>query len=445
MKLGLFPFLAAVTAACTFGACGGSTSDNSPAPDAGVTTDAGIDPGSPDAADEAPPPLDHGKPSTTYPAFKPDMPAIGRNGGRILTAPVIVPVTWETDPNVARIDSFVDQIGTTDYWATVVKEYGVGVATVGGHVHIPVTAASPLPTTLSTDELEQIVDDGAGAGAAGWPAPTAQTIYLVFPHPSTAVTATTQSGPTPACSVFGGYHTVTQGNLIYALALPCSKNKVLANLTATASHELGEAATDPEPSSGYMGLDSNHISWSMFLRGTTENGDACQYYSDAEYLEAAPFDFQVQRLWSNAAAAAGKNPCVPAAPGPYFGVTPTALEMVSYSGRQGAIMTKGINIPVGATKTFPVGFFSEAAMSGPFSARVSEGFTPGVVGPSASHLSVSIDKTSGLNGEIAYVTVTVNKAGVTLDTRSYAKANYVTVLASLGGVTHYMPILITNN
>ncbi len=450
MKLDLFPFLVAVTTACTFAACGGSTSDGTPTPanDAGTTDDGGSgdDGSAPDASDDAPPPVDHGKPSTTYPAYKADMPAIIRNGGSVLSAPVIVPVVWETDPNLAQIDSFIDQIGTTSYWHAVVSEYGVANATVGGHVHIPVNAGNPLPATITESALESLVDQSVGT--TGWPAATSQTIYIVFPHPSIAVTG---RGGAAACTLHGGYHTVTRSRgVIYALALPCTTNSAnaLVRVTATASHELGEAATDPSPVSGYFGFDNNHVAWSLFQRFQVENGDSCEFLKDAEYKEAAPFAFQVQRLWSNASAALGHNPCVPAgAAGPYFGVVPTALETVSTPIGGRTVMTKGINIPVGQTKTFAVGFFSEAATA-PFSVHVAEAFTPNVTGAMSPSLTLSIDKTTGQNGEIAYVTVTVNKAGLTItepSTQTFAKANYITLLSSLGNQTYFTPILITEN
>lgn len=450
MKLGFLPVVLGISVASAFAACGGSTTSSpaAPAADAGTTVaeggSGGGDDAAPDAAAEAaPPPLDHGTPSSTYPAFKVDLPQLNKNDGMIFDAPVVVSVTWETDPNAAQIDAFTDQIGTSDYWKAIVSEYGIGVATSGGHVHIPVDATHPLPTTMSDDEVSQLIDDSANAPTtSGWPAPTPQTIYMVYAHPDIAMT----SGGVDACTVYAGFHDQTNSNYAFALSLPCTAHHgTFADLTVTGSHELGEAATDPSPGGGYIGFDTANVAWSMFQHGATENGDACEYYNDANDTEKAPFAFVVQRLWSNAAAAAGKNPCVPATPGPFFGVTPTALEDVSYTGRQGAIMTKGINIPVGTTKTFPVGFFSEAALTGPMTAVVHEAFTPNANGATAPHLTVSIDKTTGLNGEIAYVSVTVNKAGVTLDGRNYTKANFVTVLSSYNGTTHYMPILITNN
>jgi len=446
MKLSLFPVLLSISAAGAFFACGGSTTSGNvaPQPDAGTTTDeggAGDDGGTgDDASADTGPTVDHGKPSTTYPAFKPEMPTLQGSSAAVLTAPKIVTVTWDTDPNVTQLEAFSDTIGNTDYWKAVTSEYGVGKATSGGHVHVP----GPLPTSFDVaQEMDSFVDNGV---ANGWPSSSAQTIYLVNMHPGINVTA----GGSPACQVFGGYHSLSQNGNIYAVALPCTTGtRALDTLTVTGSHELAEAATDPRPgggSRGYFGFDQNHVAWSMFQRGQVEDGDACEFYSDAEYKEAAPFAFQVQRQWSNAAAAAAHNPCVPAAPGPYFGATPLMLEDVAYQGRNGGTTnTKGFHIPVGTTKTFAVGFFSDGPTSGPFSIRAAEGFTPNVGGPMSPHLSVSVDKTSGVNGEIAYVTVTVNKGGTTLGGRTYANANYVTVLASLNGATHFMPILITTN
>lgn len=450
MKLGFLPVLLSISVASAFAACGGSTSNSpaAPAADSGATdTDGGAgDDVAPDASDETAPPLDHGAPSTTYPAFKADMPQLNKNTGNILTAPVLVPVTWETDPNVTQIESFTSQIGTTDYWKAIVSEYGTGNATMGTPVHIPVNAANPLPTTLGAQDLDSLVDSGAGSPTtSGWPAPTAQTIYVVFIHPSITVS----DGGTSYCDAhIGGYHADSQGGgYPYAINFSCIKgNGALDDLTGTASHEIGEATTDPSPNNGYFGFDNAHVAWSMFQHNQVENGDACEFFSDSFYKEKAPFAFNVQRLWSNAAAAAGKNPCVPAIAGPYFGAAPTAPEMVSFAGRNGAtFMAKGFNIPVGQTKTFPVGFFSEAATSGAFSIRAAEGFTPGFGGPTTPRLTVSIDKTSGVNGEIAYVSVTVNTAGSTASGRTYAKANWITLLTSLGGATHFTPVLITNN
>lgn len=446
MKSSVLLLVLVLMTASGFAACGGSSA--SPAPsDAGTTGDDGAtaDAEMPDAADETPPPIDHGKPSSTYPAFTPDMPELQNRGGAILSAPVIVPVTWDTDPDQTRLDTFTDQIGATDYWKAIATEYGVGVATVGAHAHMP---ASSIPASIDQITLDGFVADSAGVPAtSGWPAPTAQTVYILYLHPSTVLMANGAN----ACAQIGGYHTSTQVNgqqVAYAIVPRCNRGtRTFDQTTESASHELGEAVTDPHPLGGqaYYGYDNDHVAWSLFQQSNVENGDDCEFYQDSNYMEKAPFAFSVQRQWSNKSAKAGHNPCVPLMAGAYFNVTPTALETVNVNARIGLVQvttSKGINIPVGTSKTFPVGFYSDAA-SPAWSIRAAEAFNPLL--PATTHnLTVSVDRTSAQNGEIAYVTVTVNKAGSTIGRSTFAKLNFVTVLSSLNGTSHYMPILITN-
>ncbi len=462
MKSLLFPSLVLLAVALGFSACGSSTTNAAtPTPDAGTGDDAGGDDAATgdDAEVDAPPPLDHGKPSTTYPAFKPDMPILQNNGGPVLTNPVIVTITWDTDPLQTQLETFGDTIGGSAYWTAVTKEYGVNAATSGPtkHVRVPVTAASPLPTTFDETTVEDFIGNHAGSASSGWPAATTQTIYVLYVHPGTTLT---RQGQEICSRGVGGYHSSLNVNGIevaYAILPRCNfHSNLLDTATSSASHELGEAVTDPHPRglSTYTGFDTNHVSWFLFNDYQPENGDACEFYNDSFFKDPA-LGFLVQRQWSNAGSAGGHAPCAPARAGVYFNVTPTALEDVtadlSPAGR-GIVRTKGFRIKVGETKTFPVGLYSDAA-SGPWSIRVAEVFysSLGLPRPPTNHLTVSIDKTSGVNGEIAYVTVTVNTAGQALlapgsvnGTTNYPKLNFVTVLSSLNNTTSYMPILIVN-
>jgi hypothetical protein len=78
-----------------------------------------------------------------------------------------------------------------------------------------------------------------------------------------------------------------------------------------ASHELMEAATDPVLGQGYALNDGDP--WA-YLGG--EVGDLCfnQFEQDPDA------GFWLQRIYSNAAASAGTNPCVPVPAGPYYNV-----------------------------------------------------------------------------------------------------------------------------
>jgi hypothetical protein len=358
------------------------------------------------------------------------------NGGPVLTNPVIVTVTFSDDPLVATYEAFGDAIGGSKYWAAVTSEYGVGPATSGpaNHVHVPGTP----PATMSGRDVRTLVQTNAGASGSGWPAPSDQTIYVVYTSPSTKVTSF--GGGDICASGVGGYHqstTTTSGvDTAYAVLPAC---KGFGSRTSSASHELAEAATDPFGSTpGYRSFDL--LAWEIWLQFNDEDGDACEFFVDSYYTESeSGFAFDVQRQWSNAAVKAYKNPCVPAVSGAYFNTVPLSLEDITVdlsSIGGGLTHTKGYHIAVGETKTFPVGLWSEAAAD-PWSLRAVEG-NPTLGPVTTPHLKVSIDTRSGQNGQKAYVTVTVSSLG-----------DYGAELVSIesfrfGGTQAYMPILIAS-
>jgi hypothetical protein len=216
------------------------------------------------------------------------------------------------------------------------------------------------------------------------------------------------------------------------------------------SLELGEATTDPY-GDAFRNADRDHVSFGLFQQraDNTEIGDLCEYLTyngSNSYRPPAPFAYYVQRMWSNSSAAAGHTPCVPARPGPYFNVTPTALEAVTADLSPvglGLVQTKGIRIKLGETKTFPVGFYSDGPTNGPWKLVAAEAFTPGVM-PTTHNLTMSIDNPYGENGEIAYVSVTVNAKGMTLANVDFPNLNFVTLASAQGPLTAYMPILIVH-
>ena len=69
------------------------------------------------------------------------MPHVVDNGGATLSAPKIVTVTWNADPNQAAFEALGDGIGGSAYWSATTGEYGIGAAT-GSHVRI---ATTPKP------------------------------------------------------------------------------------------------------------------------------------------------------------------------------------------------------------------------------------------------------------------------------------------------------------
>jgi len=485
MKLG-FSAVTVVIALVGGGfACGSSSSGGASGSSSGALAEAGTydapAPQSEAGSADAPAPVDHGAPSGTYPAFPPGFAQLKDQGGHVMKSPVIVAITWNSDASQATFDAFADAIGGTTYWKTACSEYGVGPAVSGAvnHVHI----ATPPPATILDSDIQAMVSANAGgapdggvpeggapdAGAPSWPAPSQDTIYAFFLPPGTSLQTQTfgGSGTQDACAAGeGGYHDqVTAAGVTTAYAVvpsctfPGSANTAMQQTTMSMSHELLEASTDAQPSSGaaYLGFDDDHFSFDYFQELQTENGDACEFYRDSFFerkeTTPVPFDAWVQRTWSNASAAAGHNPCVPAPEGePYFNVTPLEQQAVNVTlpSLVSPLLpglspnTKGFKGAAGKSVTFAVGFYSDGPTSGPWSVSVAAG-NPLLGSKSLieqynpSTVTASIDLASGQNGQKAYVTVDIKATGTLF------AGEIVTVTSTLNGRSHYMPVWIAGN
>ncbi len=167
-----------------------------------------------------------------------------------------------------------------------------------------------------------------------------------------------------ACTSYAGYHSEnskgTTTGFSYAIIANCGGGgsaTALDEVTDTISHELIEAATDPKVVSApaFETTDTAHIAWSH--EAGAEVADMCEWTGNMQQRLVG--NYMVQRIWSNAAAAAGHDPCVPAPDGPYFNAAPE-LGGVSIMTGNGAILTIGDSIAVGSSKEITFDLFSDA-------------------------------------------------------------------------------------
>jgi hypothetical protein len=171
-------------------------------------------------------------------------------------------------------------------------------------------------------------------------------------------------------------------------------------VTATASHEMLEAVTDPHPitSPAYSGVNDVGLAFSLYLGGA-ELADMCDG-DTAPFVTPRDLPFVVQRGWSNRAAASGHDPCVPAIQDPYFNAVPRATDHVEVFGSSPAL---GIKVPFGTSRTVDVDLFSDGPTDGEFQVIAQDygsllGGTEGV--------RVSLDKSTGKNGDTLRLTIT---------------------------------------
>jgi hypothetical protein len=389
-----------------------------------------------------------GAPDGFKPAFTPSMPRMVNTGGPILSHPDIVTVTFANDPNAALFESIGDAIGATDYWRQITSEYGVGPATGGKHVRVPNGFG-----TMSTDDLANVIAREAADPRSGWPAPTPQTLYVLYPPPSSTVISQGED----ACDIEGGEHLTAAVNgkpVPYAIVLQCGDP--IDVVTSIVSHEMAEASVDPVATAlAWSDIDPDHFAWTLMQGFQTENADMCEFFPEASYtLQEASLNVVVQRQWSSASGAAGHNPCVPAPPEPYFNVTPIstlddvlvnlnpliAADLIDLSeGTQK--QTKGVRLSASNDATIELGLYSDAPtdawqieayeMDPLTSLSTEQSYMP----TTQPTVTLQLDKTSGKNGDKVTLSVHANA-------RAPVGPALVLIKSTLGASTHFMPVLV---
>jgi hypothetical protein len=409
----------------TSGLCNGGSSD------AG-TADAGVDAGPP-AADAGEPdageadageatdagfvPYDGG-----YPAPFPAPPQVIDFGGPVLKAPKIVPIFFANDEptEVAQIANFDETVGASQYWSLVTSEYGVGPATSVAAIQFSEIATG----TITDGSIQGWIANEIAMGAL--PQPDSNTLYVLH-YPQWLVV---NSGGELSCRAFGGYHssfTTTGRSIPYAVLPRCNANgDVLDTETAAESHELVEATTDPFPSTepAYAQVDPDHVQWLLEI-GATEVGDMCELNSSS-FVRFVGFPYAVQRTWSNAAVAAGRDPCVPEPEGEvYFNAVPVPTDEIPVSnGRGSTVNAMGIAVAPGQSRTIPMQLYSEAS---------TDAWTVQVMDQGASNGSTftfTLEPSTGQNGDQLSLTITSS------DQTPPGTQDVFTIVSTQGSTTH---------
>jgi hypothetical protein len=341
--------------------------------------------------------------STPHPA----LPRVVTLGGPVLAHPKVLPIMFPGDSGAADVQGFLSELAGTPAWGSATSEYGVGSLTILP----PVTVAS-APQTISDSELQSMVAGNTSSATAAWGAADPETIYL-FVLPQGTIE---QDSYGACCNQYDGYHDETKvgsTSVSYAVSCACPgfdgpSYTTLQERTIDMSHELFESATDPFPvtNPAYTQEDNADIVWTIVTDG--EVSDMCEFNDDANVVPMGS-TYMIQRSWSNAAAARGDNPCVPVAtPTPYLNSFP-ALNTITDATLAPGFMTQGLNVPIGQTKTIDIKLSSAAATDNTWSVHVYD-YESAVVGARSPGLSLSLDQTSGRNGDVLHLTIVPKSA-----------------------------------
>jgi hypothetical protein len=351
LSLGLSSVLASLALVAAPAGCGSShdtgTSSGGNEADSGTTTEGGGPGDSGGGADTGGgnrdsgttdsgmavtcPSQDAGSPSG-YPATHAPFPAVPYGGGRLITAPEIVTVTWPGFAYASQVETFGDQITQSCWWDAVRESYcGSGSnciqrGTVPAKPHARLTSAAPSSFTDSSQgggsTIQTFIQQQVASGAL--PAPDKNTLYVLYIPSSTAISLDGQA----MCQSVGGWHNITTVTppggsptaVPYAIVGDCSAfpgfGSEPGEMTYSASHEISEAVTDTDVGGMpgyYLSMASqDSIPWQIF--GGGEIGDLCvdqigTIYggtpTDRDSVMLPGGSFTVQRIWSAKAAAAG--------------------------------------------------------------------------------------------------------------------------------------------
>jgi hypothetical protein len=342
--LALLSFLAMLVTAAAQG-CGDGSS-----PDAGPS-----DSGASDAANDQ---ADLGDASPDAPASDAfvvaahrGFPQVPNPAGHTMKSPRLVTITASNDaPSVdgtdtaASLQAFSDAVPTSAVWSAVASEYGVG--TLSSAVHV----TGPSMTGGFTVAQIQAYVGSVIAADAGPVAPDGNTIYLLYLPVGASYSETTD------CGYHASYpnKATTMGDQI-ATGMRCPPNAdqetQLGQLTRLASHEIVEAATDPKDE-GYNLGQTTAVPWDASVwqgwvadMGHVELADLCEGTRTFEAADGGPDGgWELQRMWSNAAAAAGGDPCVPPYGEPYFQVSVPADWYAVAAGASVTIPIRGWSV-----------------------------------------------------------------------------------------------------
>lgn len=307
------------------------------------------------------------------------------NGGAVLTDPVFVTITFQDDPNQKTLEQFASFLVGSSWFSQVSPQFSLGTASEV-NVELAENAPASIDDSVIQTNVAALIQAGTAPGLSGGTVTLANAVYVAF-YPGT--TSITTNGETICTISAGGYHgqvTLPSNGqpFAYAVVTDCEGQLPVPspdNIEWSASHEFIEAATDPLPNSspGWQ-INSTTNPWAA-IGG--EVADLCTgiypQWSEGGYVA-------INRVWSNSAAAAGGDPCIPEPPGaPYFS---TDLEPLTF-----------VAVAAGSQTTFTVTGWSTAQMQDwQLFAEYYEGTFQAGATLSASTLN---------NGETATLTVTV--------------------------------------
>jgi hypothetical protein len=281
------------------------------------------------------------------------LPQVQTLGGSVIAQPHVVPIFFAGDAREAKVTGLFTALSTSTFWKDAMADYGVGTLSVE-----PVSGLEPeFAPSLTDDDLQLWLKSQIGKSVV--PTFDPQTVYAVF-LPEHAVVYT-DAGHT--CLDFDTYHgelTLADARVPYMVVASCTVEAQDPDaLTRKVSSLLVNTVANPFPKSApaFAAPDPRGMGW--FMGGGAEVADRCSGEAKTGLVDG----FSVARTWSNAAAQAGREPCLPAPKTPYFNAEPVFPDMKTFTVGSETVATPVLKIGVDEQRTIEVDAFAEAKMS----------------------------------------------------------------------------------
>jgi|HubBroStandDraft_1064217.scaffolds.fasta_scaffold110442_1 hypothetical protein len=429
--------------ACLAAACGSGTHDHETGSDAATKPNTDSSASTADAADAGQKDSGvHASDAGFTEAHHPGLPQLLVQGGAVLTAPLLVTVTFPSDPNATELDLFGETATNNPWWNTIRTGFCATPATCVGDgpagisvqlTSAPASSYADASDPTSSSQLRTYLNGLIAGGAL--PAPTSQTNYVLH-FPSTTTISLDGSVVCQDLAAYHDYGTYGGMNYAYAVAPECPGSPI-ADTIFWSSHEIVEATTDPFPymTSGYWLnlMDPNILPWLNSVGGG-EAADLCYDSWQIGQDQAKENGFTVERIWNNEAAAAGHNPCVPESTAPYFNAAPDKWLLTA---------------DVGSSASFTATVFSDSPIEGGWSLS---GYDYQASLGTTAYMKVLINGAASAkvnNGDTVTVSVTLlqDTSGLTASNQYPAAVGWL--ISYLGPVStptaaHYWPFMITS-
>ena len=344
------------------------------------------------------------------------LPRVAYPGGPFLRHPRIITITFKgDDPEiVSTLERFGDTVIRTAWWREVTDGYCASVTDcVGsGRPGFGVRLDHALPAGVRDTDIETLL---AREGKAGRFGPLDADTLLIAYLPE-GVSLADAFVPRYCGRGPRAYHRALRvgwAKVAYAVVPRCGDE---AALTVSASHEIVEATTNPDPSKRGFAFEQHSANLGFTAAGI-EPVDPCGVITMDAHREPET-GFVVQRAWSNRAASLGRDPCVPTPAGrPYIALVPR--QPTVRLAREGASTT----IVLDAATDQPAPAWTVSAFD-------LTGYQNG-----QQYVQVSLDKSLVAPGDTANLSITVRKHTAT-------RLCVVGIVSTLGGHSHVWPVAV---